>query len=430
MRSSILRRSAIATLLMMILTTSAAAEPFYKGPLFIGNVIRLYPSPETYEHSSYLSSVILTKTPLAPPVSQQTQVGQEGKLSTNESLQETIERLSLIRGMNVGEKKRKMDWCLSTHRPQGDWHRMIGAVANALKAHNRLVPQGQVYEFGVYNGLSMLSLWRNLKPIYNSLYKKESTATEEEESTFMWGLDSFEGLPKEITSEENRVWQASDYKSKNTVQGDIAAQIQAPVKWVKGWYNESLTDSLPKERGMVPAMYLGIDADLYSSSVTVLDWAFRTGIAVPGTMIGYDDWWVLPCQKGLKGPSPLDGGEGKAHREISEKYDVEFACAAGPCLLPESRAAYVGTVGGCNPYETWGPIFVVQSIGQGRNRTGFEMTYAEMAQWKSSFRLCNFQHSPCKRRRRSAAAAHPRGGRSNGQRSGRSSSSARGGGQH
>ena len=80
-------------------------------------------------------------------------------------------------------------------------------------------------------------------------------------------------------------------------------------------------------------------------------------IIVPGTMVGYDDWWVLPCGKGNEALSPLDVGEGRAHAEMAIKYDVEFMCAAGPCAMPKSS--------GCDKHNTWGPIFVVLSIGKG-----------------------------------------------------------------
>jgi len=71
---------------------------------------------------------------------------------------------------------------------------------------------------------------------------------------------------------------------------------------------------------------------------------------------------------------------------MSEKYDVEFVCAAGPCRLSSSRAAVVRQAsGGCSPYETWGPLFVIQSIGQGRNDTGFAMTAAEVVAWKRQY---------------------------------------------
>jgi hypothetical protein len=38
---------------------------------------------------------------------------------------------------------------------------------------------------------------------------------------------------------------------------------------------------------MGPALYVDIDADLFSSTWTALDWLFREGLMKPGTVIGY-----------------------------------------------------------------------------------------------------------------------------------------------
>ena len=85
-------------------------------------------------------------------------------LRNGETFQETVERLSLIRNMKVGNHM--VNWCLSART--NDWHRLASAVANALKLHGMGVPGGQVYEFGIYDGHSMRSLWRTLLPFRNT----------------------------------------------------------------------------------------------------------------------------------------------------------------------------------------------------------------------------------------------------------------------
>ena len=46
---------------------------------------------------------------------------------------------------------------------------------------------------------------------------------------------------------------------------------------------------------MLPASYIDVDCDIYTGSIQALEWAFRSGVAQVGTVIGYDDWWVMPC---------------------------------------------------------------------------------------------------------------------------------------
>jgi hypothetical protein len=145
------------------------------------------------------------------------------------------------------------------------------------------------------------------------------------------------------------------------------------VDFVAGFYSTSLTEGVAEKRGMKPAQYIDIDCDLYVSTKDALGWAFRAGIAVPGTLIGYDDWWVLPCSDGTS--RPLEVGEGLAHREIADRFDVEFACVAGPCAANNSFARTNQNrdprFQRCGAHGTFGPIFVVVSIGQGRGAHGF-----------------------------------------------------------
>jgi len=181
--------------------------------------------------------------------------GMNHKLTPNETLQETIERLSLIRGMK-DTGRGHIDLCLSSSHAKfpGDWHHVTAAVANALRAHGRSILDGQVYEFGVYDGKSMLSLWRTLRPEYEMPGLRNNKS-----DVFMWGLDSFQGLPADIDEGEERVWSKGWYSSPKGVQNNVENAVEAPVGWVAGWYNEVLTDDLPKERNMKPALYIGVD---------------------------------------------------------------------------------------------------------------------------------------------------------------------------
>eukprot|EP00933_Yihiella_yeosuensis_P079945 TRINITY_DN9335_c0_g1_i5.p1 TRINITY_DN9335_c0_g1~~TRINITY_DN9335_c0_g1_i5.p1 ORF type:complete len:132 (-),score=21.13 TRINITY_DN9335_c0_g1_i5:522-917(-) len=116
---------------------------------------------------------------------------------------------------------------------------------------------------------------------------------------------------------------------------------------------------------MGPAFYVDIDCDLYTSAYAALDFLFANQIAQVGTIIGYDDWWTLPCRffhkKNNEGKrmkrqvSPLDVGEGLAHATIAEKYGVKFRCLAGPCKPVKSMKK-------CNMNNNWAPVFVVESI--------------------------------------------------------------------
>ena len=108
------------------------------------------------------------------------------------------------------------------------------------------------------------------------------------------------------------VWYAGIHSFKK-----LKEQIQHYINdrrshFIKGFFNESLTPTLAARRGMKPALYVDIDADLYSSSLQALEWLFRMGLIVPGTIIGYDDWT-------FGGPQ----GEQRAHREVLQRFGVQ-----------------------------------------------------------------------------------------------------------
>jgi hypothetical protein len=118
-------------------------------------------------------------------------------------------------------------------------------------------------EFGVYRGAS-LRIWSDL------LKADESR---------LIGFDSFEGLPE--TFSERSATNAGAFDT----QGEPPAIDDARVSLQVGRFEDTLADfQMPQHRGLV----INIDADLYSSTRTVLD-ALRDQIA-PGTVIYFDDF--------------------------------------------------------------------------------------------------------------------------------------------
>ena len=127
-----------------------------------------------------------------------------------------------------------------------------------------------------------------------------------------YAFDSFEGLP-ETNKSEDGYFQAGSY---NTPLSDFKQIVKKQTKVdfpdtniVKGFYNVSLTDqlssSLPKKAG-----FIHIDVDLYSSTVTVLE--FIKDHLTNGTVILFDDWFCFAPGKEM--------GERRALNEFLKKY--------------------------------------------------------------------------------------------------------------
>eukprot|EP00240_Pyramimonas_obovata_P016425 CAMPEP_0118926470 /NCGR_PEP_ID=MMETSP1169-20130426/4141_1 /TAXON_ID=36882 /ORGANISM="Pyramimonas obovata, Strain CCMP722" /LENGTH=264 /DNA_ID=CAMNT_0006868025 /DNA_START=285 /DNA_END=1076 /DNA_ORIENTATION=+ len=147
-----------------------------------------------------------------------------------------------------------------------------------------LLLDGDFYQFGVFGGKSLE--W--LQPAFPG--------------TFVWGFDSFTGLPEEqagvpaITG-----WAAGNYAAERfgVSPGALEAKLGGPqrARFVKGFYNETLTAAAVRGLGrpMRPAVYVDVDCDLYVSTYQALDWMFEHKLIAAGTLVGYDDWWVMPC---------------------------------------------------------------------------------------------------------------------------------------
>lgn len=183
-----------------------------------------------------------------------------------------------------------------------------------------------IYEFGVFSGQSMgeyISLCAHHKMNVRNF----------------WGFDSFEGVPKEMAEPcYNEIWDpdispyykafnAKLFFGVNTVN-EAVAQVKnlltpalgasQKLELIPGFYDQSLTDDLPARHKMGKALIVDIDVDIYSSAKTAMHWLFRNELVDVGTYFFYDDWGGTP------GHNKMLDGESRAHREISEEFDVEW----------------------------------------------------------------------------------------------------------
>jgi len=163
-------------------------------------------------------------------------------------------------------------------------------------------------EFGTHHGASMLE--------YYSLYKEFDI------KSFFYGFDSFQGLPPEPTDTlSHKVWEPGDFSTNSNINPEL---LNKPgLKIVDGWFCDTLTDDIAKEFGDSKIGLLHIDCDIYTSTMQVLEFIVKNKLLVDGSIVVYDDWggWR---QAGLTEDQQYDIGEGRAHREICEKYNLNF----------------------------------------------------------------------------------------------------------
>jgi predicted O-methyltransferase YrrM len=145
---------------------------------------------------------------------------------------------------------------------------------------------GMALEFGVYSGrtLGQIAAARPDSPVY--------------------GFDSFEGLPED--------WRAG-FRAGTFAVEELPTVEGAEL--VVGWFSDTLPAFLDSHPGPVDLLHL--DADLYSSTATVLE---LVGPRLrPGSVVVFDEY--------LNHPGWQDG-EHRAWREFVAAHDVEFVYEA------------------------------------------------------------------------------------------------------
>jgi hypothetical protein len=168
-----------------------------------------------------------------------------------------------------------------------------------------------IVQFGVFSGASMAYI--------HEYYKEHSIPY-----GIMWGFDSFEGLPDEQKGIQiHQDWSKGSFDARKwfgLTPTEIIDRLYADfddfgmkdkVVLRPGFFDTSLNAALGDR--MNSFSFIDVDCDLYISAYQALDWIFRNKLAVPGTIIYYDDW-----ADGQR----CNGGEHKAHHELVQKYGV------------------------------------------------------------------------------------------------------------
>ena len=120
--------------------------------------------------------------------------------------------------------------------------------------------QGYFLEFGVWEGKSI-----------NYMAKKKPNIT-------FYGFDSFEGLPED--------WDMGNkIEKKGHFKVNKLPDVEKNVILIKGWFDETINNWKQKYSG--PIQFINIDADLYSSTKTIL-YELNNQI-IKNTIIRFDD---------------------------------------------------------------------------------------------------------------------------------------------
>ena len=192
-----------------------------------------------------------------------------------------------------------------------------------------------LYEFGVFSGLSMMHLRRGSKVV--GVDSKIGS---------VWALDSFKGLQEGVNrrGDDEKAWTAGAFSSsalygiqsmsalhdklrqiiteQGTNEGAQRDWFGKKITFVPGYYNESLYPGLGRTLGMRPALYVDVDVDQYLPTKQLLNFMFAEELVRPGSYIGYDD---------IGSTARWTAGESRAHLEIAREHGVRFQLVWNQC---------------------------------------------------------------------------------------------------
>jgi len=147
---------------------------------------------------------------------------------------------------------------------------------------------GTYYEFGTGGGGLLFRYIKSLKRFCKDFEKKFSDFK-------IYSFDSFEGLPEsKLIEDTHPTWKKGEFsytidevrKNLETIANE--SEINT-IQFIKGFYEEKLTEKLRHQIKDFPPSIVSIDVDYYSSTKIVLEWL--RPILSSGTLFYFDDIW-------------------------------------------------------------------------------------------------------------------------------------------
>ena len=178
------------------------------------------------------------------------------------------------------------------------------------------LPDGDIYEFGVFAGLSLY--------IFDYIFSCNNKIKK------IHGFDSFKGLPAEKNDKLNKPEWSEGFLSVISGPNQLSENVNTVEeakefilkKWnftfkinlIDGFYCDSLNENTYKKYNMDKASIIDFDADQYTSTIECWDFIIKNNILQIGTLLFYDDWGI---------ENEYLYGESKAHLEFTQKYNIE-----------------------------------------------------------------------------------------------------------
>jgi hypothetical protein len=168
----------------------------------------------------------------------------------------------------------------------------LGWRANLWHVFHNGLPDGDIYQFGVWDGFSMQVLGSLVRHLPTKNYAR------------FFGFDVFTGMPTESNEPDKqrdtpgtfnllKHYGVCELKGAiSMLHSDISANMSGNSELIiiPGLVEQTLNDELVAKHQLKPAFYVDMDMDIYSPTKYVLNFMLEKKLIVEGTILGFDDW--------------------------------------------------------------------------------------------------------------------------------------------
>lgn len=137
---------------------------------------------------------------------------------------------------------------------------------------------GDYLEFGVYNGTSLVSTFRETQAMGLTNVR-------------LFGFDSFQGLPEAAATDDGGKWQPGAWRSDlefTEAVLDAEGVDRRRVTLVPGWFSDTCNEATARRHKITKASVIMVDCDIYTSTREALN--FCAPLIKDQALILFDDW--------------------------------------------------------------------------------------------------------------------------------------------
>lgn len=162
--------------------------------------------------------------------------------------------------------------------PEGPYRELLRRGLDVLIQRCGAGNLGDYLEFGVYNGTSLVSTYRETEAMGLAAMR-------------LFGFDSFQGLPAAAATDDEGKWRPGAWRSDlefTEAVLDAERVNRSRVFLIPGWFSDTCNQETAHRYGITKASVIMVDCDIYTSAKEALN--FCAPLVRDHALMLFDDW--------------------------------------------------------------------------------------------------------------------------------------------